>query len=362
MNIIQGDAHKELKKMQAESVDCVVTSPPYYALRDYGMEGQIGMEGSPEAYIDRLLEVFDEVQRVLKKTGTCWVNLGDTYGGSGKGYGDKKQDPKFGAGRSRTIRPSPNVRGKGQEGVERHAEGKSLLQIPSRFAIGMTERGWILRNELIWHKPNAMPQSMKDRFTVDFEKIYFFTKSRKYFFEQQLEALAPSTLPRYGRAVGATKYGEHPETGAGGALNQPRPNIKHTDKSMGTAGGGFVGHSGYFKKDGSPLFNPKGRNMRAVWRISTTSFKGAHFAVFPEKLAERPILAGCPIGGIVLDPFAGSGTTLAVAERLGRKGVGIELNPEYAGMAQHRGTQGQGRGLFEGLGEGVQRTFDKKQL
>lgn len=334
MKIYQGDCLEVLQQFHTASVDCVVTSPPYYALRDYGNPYQIGLEPTHWDYLVHLVAVFDEVKRVLKKDGTLWVNIGDTYGGSGKGYGDLNKDPKFGEGRQRTLKPR-GTRNVGAGGVRRHSEGKSLLQIPARFAIMMTERGWILRNKIIWHKPNAMPQSVKDRFTVDYEEVLFFTKSKKYFFNQQLEPLAESTLPRYKRGVSDNAKYRGAGTAAG-AISEPRPNIKTKDNRMAGGANSMQGHSGYYKKDGTPLFNPDGRNKRSVWAIPTQSFKGAHFATFPEKLVETPIRAGCRKGGVVLDPFMGSGTTLVVAEREGRKGVGIELNAEYIEIARAR--------------------------
>lgn len=333
MKIITGDALDILQAMESESVDCVITSPPYYALRDYGVKGQLGLEPTHWDYLVHLQQVFDEVHRVLKKTGTCWVNLGDTYGGSGKGYGGRT-DPKFGEGRPRTLAPT-NTRNKAAGGLYRNEETKSLLQIPARFAINMTDRKWLLRNKIIWHKPNAMPQSVKDRFTVDFEEILFFTKSKRYYFEQQLEPLASSTLPRYGRGVSAqAKYGKGGT--AAGAISQPRPNIKTKDNRMAGGADSMQGHSGYFKKDGTALFNPAGKNKRTVWSIPTQSYKEAHFATYPEKLVRTMLLAGCPKDGIVLDPFMGSGTTLAVAAQEGREGVGIELNAAYVTMAKKR--------------------------
>lgn len=312
MKIYHGNCLDILEKMPSDSIDCIVTSPPYYALRDYGNPYQIGLEPTHFDYLVHLIAVFDEVKRVLKKEGTCWVNMGDTYGGSGKGYGDLRLDPKFGKGRSRTIAPK-NTRNKMAGGVPRHTEGKSLLQIPSRFAIMMTERGWILRNEIIWQKPNAMPQSVKDRFTVDFEKLFFFTKSKKYHFEQQYEPLAQSTIqdPRTQKENYTRKRKERAYPGA--------------------------------RQQGSGMLKPShknGRNMRSVWNISTKPFKDAHFAVFPEALCRTPILSGCPKGGTVLDPFMGSGTTLHVAQQEGRRGIGIELNEEYIKIARKRiGTQ-----------------------
>lgn len=291
MMILQGDTLTILKTLDDETVDCIVTSPPYYALRDYGLDGQIGLEKSPEDYIWRLIEIFDEIKRVLKKTGTVWVNLGDTYYGGGRNANN--HNPKI---KSKSVRGLVNL---GDTVPGPKGQAKSLAQIPSRFAIAMASRGWILRNEIIWHKPNAMPSSATDRFTVDFEKMFFFTKSRQYYFEQQVE---PYTKPLNRWGGPKTKENDHSK-GEEFAV-QERPDCERRP-------------------------NPNGRNMRCVWDISTTPFAGAHFAVFPEELVRTPILAGCPSGGIVLDPFAGSGTTLVVAEKLKRKGIGIELNPEY---------------------------------
>ncbi len=293
-----GDCSEILKLMPSESVDCVVTSPPYWALRDYGVFGQLGLEQSFQEYIVKLCNIFDEIKRVLKNTGTCWVNLGDTYAGSGKGYGDKNLDPKFGQGRPRNLQPRPtNTRNKAAEGVPINDAGpaKSLLQIPSRFAIEMVNRGWILRNEIIWHKPNCMPASVKDRFTVDFEKIFFFVKHRKYYFEQQQE---PATYTDNRLGLGNIVYKNR----------NTQCNVCVSDK----------------------------RNKRAVWRITTKPYKEAHFATFPPDLCETPIKAGCPEGGVVLDPFAGAGTTGVVAKKLGRNFIGIELNPDYLEMAKRR--------------------------
>jgi len=275
--VLIGNCAEILKTLPSESVDCVVTSPPYWGLRDYktepvewpdGWVGQLGLEPTPQLYIQHLVGIFDEIKRVLKKTGTCWVNLGDTYGGTTK-------------------------------------TAKSLAQIPSRFAIAMTDSGWILRNEIIWHKPNCLPSSVKDRFTVDFEKLFFFVKSKRYYFEQQLEV---ATEP-IGRAV---KLGAK------------------------TLGGDAVLGSPANRPDRKPFINNGRRNKRTVWSITTRPYKGAHFAVFPPELVETPIKAGCPPGGVVLDPFGGSGTTSEVARRLGRASIIIELNPDYLELVKER--------------------------
>jgi site-specific DNA-methyltransferase (adenine-specific) len=189
--IYQGDALEVLKSFPSGSVDCVVTSPPYWALRDYGVEGQLGLEPTFQEYINKLCDIFDEVKRVLKKEGNCWVNLGDTYSGSGNGSGDKTYKD-----RQHIKREKFDLIYKGQKAGKTELPDKCLIQIPSRFAIEMCDRGWVLRNEIVWHKPNCMPASVKDRFTVDFEKIFFFVKSKKYYFEQQLEPVSEISLKR----------------------------------------------------------------------------------------------------------------------------------------------------------------------
>lgn len=257
--ILQGDALQLLKAMPDDSIDCCVTSPPYYGLRDYGAEGQLGQESNLQDFVMALCDVFDEVRRVLKPDGTCWVNVGDTY------------------------------------------LNKMLLQIPSRFAIEMASRGWILRNTIIWHKPNAMPQPVKDRFNVDFENLFFFVKNKKYYFHQQLEPAVQAGRIRSDRFGG----------------------VKHN--------GSTTMHS-----DGAVFTGSDTRTKRAVWSINTRPYKAAHFAVYPEELVETPILAGCPPGGTVIDPFLGSGTTAVVAKRLGRGYIGLELNPEYVRIARER--------------------------
>jgi site-specific DNA-methyltransferase (adenine-specific) len=266
LNIIYtGDALKVLQTLPDNSIDCCITSPPYWGLRDYGVAGQLGQEDTPDTYIHALLDVFREVRRVLMPTGTCCVNLGDTY-----------------------------------------AE-KSLSMIPYRFAWQMVEEGWVLRNMIIWHKPNQMPCGAKDRFTVDFEPVFLFVKEAKYYFCRQLE---PYTVPLK-RWTGDNLVARGQGTWADG-----------------------TGQKVYRNRNMRP--NPAGRNMRTVWSINTKPFKGAHFAAYPEKLVERLLLAGCPPGGVVLDPFMGAGTTAVVAQRLERSYVGIELNPEYVRIADER--------------------------
>jgi len=323
--VICGDCLEIMRGMEDNSVDCCITSPPYWALRDYGVEGQLGLEPTFQEYITRLCDIFDEVKRVLKKEGTCWVNMGDTYGGTGigqeKSMGSKAKQT---AGQYEDAKQARNIKNLSTKGKY----DKCLLQIPSRFAIEMCNRGWILRNEIIWHKPNCMPSSAKDRFTVDFEKIFFFTKSKKYWFETQYEKhltqeSRPDGIVREREYGYDTKYPEirqkrkidktakfFIDKGSGGNINLPQPASK------------------------------QGRNKRCVWEIPTKPYSEAHFATYPPALIETPIKAGCPKGGIVLDPFFGSGTSGLVAKNLNRNYIGIELNKDYLKIAERRLSQG----------------------
>jgi site-specific DNA-methyltransferase (adenine-specific) len=286
--IIQGPALSVLKTLPDKSIDMCLTSPPYWRLRDYKIKGQLGLESTFQEYINKLCNIFDEVKRVLKKEGTCWVNLGDTYGGSSGGY-----------------HPHPNELRANKHQVARKSIGfdKHLLQIPGRFSIEMCNRGWILRNEIIWHKPNSMPVSANDRFTVDFEKMFFFTKNKKYYFEQQLEK---AKMNRWG-----------------GNKFQLKSDYKYKNKAA-------------VRIRNRKNMMPEKRNKRCVWTINTEPYSDAHFAVYPEELCQTPIIAGCPKDGVVIDPFSGSGTTALVALKLGRKFIGIELNPEYIKIAKKR--------------------------
>mgnify|MGYP001238718886 CR=1 FL=1 len=296
--IICGDCLEVLKQIPDESVNCCITSPPYWALRDYEVEGQLGLEPTFDEYLNNLIIIFDEVRRVLRRDGTCWVVIGDTYGGSFQGTGGTYElSKKQKSNRGSHSKKDKNIRFKTQ------GPDKCLLQIPARFAIMMIDRGWLIRNEIIWRKPNVMPSSVKDRFTIDYEKVYFFTKNKKYWFEQQFEEYAESSKSR---------------------MKYPR----YTDNSKGASRQYAVVNKDYKVN--------YGRNKRCVWDISTKPFKGPHYATFPPDLIEPMIKAGCPDGGIVLDPFLGSGTTALVAKQLGRDFIGIELNSEYCKMAEER--------------------------
>ena len=300
--ILQGDAFTQLKTLEAESIDLVVTSPPYYGLRDYGVEGQTGLEKTPQEYINNLMNVFNECKRVLKRSGSLWVNIGDSYGGTGDKNGYR--DPKYKEGRNGQDRY-----------ITKGFMNKSLIGIPERFVIAMTDSGgWIRRNTIIWQKPNCMPSSAKDRFTVDFEYFYFFTKSKKYYFETQYE---PHKNPQ----------------------DDIRRLLKNKSYTNNKVNNRYFGTSQLnCKKTKEELEEQlsKGRIKRTVWSITTQPLKEAHFATFPEKLIETPIRACCSENGIVLDPYCGSGTTLIAAKMLNRKYIGIDINKEYIEIANNR--------------------------
>lgn len=278
--IICADAVEGLRSLPDSSISMCVTSPPYYGLRDYGSDQQIGTEETPAAYIERLVAVFREVRRVLREDGTLWVNIADCYAGSGKAVWDG-------------IKP------------------KDMIGIPWMLAFALRADGWYLRSDIIWNKINCLPESVRDRPTKSYEHIFLLSKSPRYFFDADAikEPITEESRKRYqrGRSEGS-KYG-----------------VFSGDQS--------INGSDY----GERMRGQKLRNKRDIWHISTNSYRmDGHFAMFPEKLVEPCILAGSQEGGIVLDPFFGSGTTGAVAKRLGRRFIGIDLNPDYCRMAQQR--------------------------
>ena len=358
--ILQGDCLEILQTLESESVDCVITSPPYWQLRDYNIDGQLGLEPTFVEYISKLVTVFDEVKRILKKEGTCWINMGDAYNNNPSNMGiPNTGQPKRLSETKRQSRIQPKI------GI------KSLLMIPSRFAIAMIDSGWILRNDIIWHKPNCMPESVKDRFTTDYEHLFFFVKQKKYYFKQMFEDMI--CVKERG---GGIKY----------------VNIGHTGLSE-------------WQKDSN------GRNKRTVWTIPTQPSSEEHYASYPDKLVQIPIEAGCPdqickkcgnarermyegtsksafnirvrdvkenrikhtdriasqyeidnyqegathVGegridkgltdcgcnagwnkGTVLDPFCGTATTCYVAKEMGRNYIGIDLKKEYCDISEKR--------------------------
>jgi len=305
-----GDCLDVLRTMHDESVHCCVTSPPYFGLRDYGVDGQIGLEPNPEAFVSRLVEVFREVLRVLRKDGTLWLNLGDSYASGGSGGSSPKSTLQGYTGnhvRQAVMNRSP---------VVRHGAAKQLLGIPWRVAFALQADGWYLRQDIIWHKPNPMPESVKDRCTKAHEYLFLLSKSERYHFDAGAIKEPASTAPhRRGGVAGLAA--------CAGPMSRP------------TSDGVQCGQ--YAPEEQNRLWGADGtRNRRSVWTVGTRPYKGAHFATFPPKLIEPCILAGCPAGGVVLDPFFGAGTTGMVAMQHGRGYVGIELNPEYVEIAQQR--------------------------
>ncbi len=302
--ILCGDALIELKKIPTESIDCCITSPPYYGLRDYGIEGQIGLEPTLKEYLDRMFLITAELKRVLKKEGTLFWNHGDCYGGSGTGQKPNHKG-KFTSGQFASMTTDKIFEFKNNSTLMDKCLSFQNYRLVMRM---IDEQEWILRNVIIWHKPNCMPSSIKDRFTVDYEPVFFFSKSKKYWFETQYEP-HKSTAEQYNKAAQNVK--------------------KYKSEGYKIATGDNIRG---FKNEQNPL----GRNKRCVWSIATKPFKEAHFATFPEDLIVPMVLAGCKKGGIVLDPFIGSGTTGLVAKKLGRNFLGIEINPAYVKIANDR--------------------------
>ena len=347
LEIKQGDCLEVLKTLQSESINCCITSPPYWGLRDYGtgewiggdsacshkrdskqseltqtghrnLEGavgdgiykdkckrcgaerkdrQIGLEITPESYVKKMVDVFREVRRVLRNDGTLWLNLGDSYSGSGKG-------------------PAGNLGGDERHLEEKHTkiipEGlkqKDLVGIPWRVAFALQADGWYLRQDIIWHKPNPMPESVTDRCTKAHEYIFLMSKNPNYYFDNK--AISENAISKQGK--GATGRGQQGYAVASGKGISPQQD-----------------HSGWMGGDGNT------RNKRSVWSVNVKPYKEAHFATFPKELIEPCVLAGCPKDGTILDPFGGSGTTAEVAIENGRNALLIELNPEYIELAKTR--------------------------
>jgi DNA modification methylase len=303
-----GDALAMLRELPDESVQCCVTSPPYWGLRDYGVAGQLGLEPTPDEFVANITAVFAEVRRVLRADGTLWLNLGDSYVGSGKASGrtwadgnipnmSKKQSTNVGS----LIGRMPDPVG---------LKPKDLCGIPWRVAFALQADGWYLRSDIIWSKPNPMVESVMDRPTKSHEYVFLMSKSARYYYDadaiKEPSVDASASAKRYESTFGSRKAAALKESGFGD-----------------TQVIGLRNFDGY-------------RNRRTVWEIATQSYSGAHFATYPEALVAPCILAGSRAGDVVIDPFMGSGTTGAVAYRNGRRFIGIELNPEYIDLAKRR--------------------------
>lgn len=300
-----------LRLMPDQSVNTCVTSPPYFGLRDYGHEGQIGLEETPDAFVARLVEVFREVRRVLRDDGTLWLNLGDSYASSPRG--NKPGDISTS---SLTNPKRQDLVGRGRVDMSK-ASGlahKQLIGIPWRVAFALQADGWYLRQDIIWHKPNPMPESVTDRCTKAHEYIFLLSKGPRYYFDADAIKEPSVQDPKvFGRGGATASRGQQGYAAAsGGEQNRAQRD-----------------NSGGYGTDGK-------RNRRSVWTVTTKPYKGAHFATFPPDLIEPCILAGAPPGGVVFDPFMGSGTTAAVAAKHGRLGMGCELNPEYVELIRQR--------------------------
>ena len=370
--VLVGDVREQLAMMPAASVQCVVTSPPYWGLRDYGHAGQIGLEATPDAFVAALVAVFREVRRVLKDGGVCWLNLGDSYAGN-RGNTDDK--PGFdnkarngGAGLAIGHRKMTVSRRRDDAPIPRSdyivtgLKPKDLVGIPWRVAFALQADGWYLRADVIWSKPNPMPESVTDRPTKAHEYVFLLTKRERYYYDADAiaERVAPSQVGRE-RAdlIGGTSHVERGQHSQGSVYKTGRKNEQSGDrrkvgfndrwdakeyegKMSGQdpqdAGRRMLANAKAARDGGAPHDNPFGttRNSRSVWTITTQPYPDAHFATFPEALPERCIKAGSRIGDTVLDPFCGSGTTGQVAIQLGRSFIGIELNPEYAELARNR--------------------------
>ncbi|MGG9998693.1 DNA-methyltransferase [Pseudovibrio ascidiaceicola] len=304
-----GDVLDRLREMPDNSVDCVVTSPPYWGLRDYGVEGQLGLEPTLKEHLDKMVEVFEEIRRVLKPEGTCWINYGDCYATTPAGH---KADAD---GRVRRKNDDRTFTQKPFSTIQGTLKPKDLCMLPNRLAIALQDAGWWVRSEIIWAKPNPMPETARDRPAVAHEKIWLLTKSARYFYDKE-----------------AVK-----QPVSGGTKSRGKKRKPPIDQ----AGQGHQNWCSYMREDDDA--QQTHRNLRnyepapvSVWEMGTRPFPGAHFATFPPELAQRCIEAGCPRGGVVLDPFGGAGTTGLVALRHGRRAILIELNPEYAAIAQER--------------------------
>lgn len=327
--LLRGDVRETLRELPDGSVQTCVTSPPYWGLRDYGHAGQIGLERTPEAYVAELVSVFREVRRVLKNDGTVWMNLGDSYA--------RMQEDNVPQTKNLVVQP-PSMRGRVKNAG---LKPKDLVGVPWRVAFALQADGWYLRSDIIWSKPNPMPESVTDRPTKAHEYIFLLVKSQRYFYDAEAIAEALQTDPK------ENYPGRAQIIGRGGLLSlEQSPSGAAQQRSSGgfpprkKTGGNFSRQTMESQLGYGAMSLERGdydtRNARTVWTITTQPYPDAHFATFPEELPERCIKAGSRIGDTVLDPFAGSGTTGRVALRLGREFIGCELNPEYVELARKR--------------------------
>lgn len=299
--ILNGDSIEMMRTLDDNSVNTCVTSPPYFGLRDYGHDGQIGLEETPEKYIEALVNVFREVKRVLRKDGTLWLNIGDSYAS----YRDGKATPDTTRGESTgTLVPKGSASNRmASTFLGSNIKHKDLIGIPWRLAFALQSDGWYLRQDIIWNKPNPMPESVQDRCTKSHEYIFLLTKSPNYYYDIESIKEPAHTTDNTNRDRDSTKLNNCP---------------------------------GRTKMGGLKTNHYTTKNKRSVWTVNTKSYSGAHFATFPTELITPCVLAGCPKDGVVLDPFGGSGTTAFVANENGRNAILCEINPEYVELSKER--------------------------
>lgn len=330
--ILEGDIRDQLQNIEPASIQTVITSPPYWGLRDYGVVGQLGLEPTPEEYVVNLVEVFRGVKRVLRDDGTVWLNLGDSYANSAATSGGCSPKSTLGGGGGKYRDGSKNeamFNNSSLRKIDHGLKPKDLVGIPWLVAFGLRADGWYLRSDIIWHKPNPMPESVTDRPTKSHEYIFLLSKSRKYYYDAE-------------------------------AVREP---IKESNKGFISArartAAGALGGENQHNMERRGYAEIKGANKRSVWTVSTQPYPGAHFATFPPKLIEPCILAGSKQGDTVLDPFAGSGTTLWVAEQNGRDSVGIELNSEYIEIIKQRMDNMQVNLFMQGVQQCATKNYPK---
>ncbi len=353
--IHNGDSLELLRQMPDQYVHCIVTSPPYYALRDYNCDGQIGLEKTPYEFIVKLVDVFRECKRVLRDDGTLWVNIGDSYGSSGgdifTGFNERYDGTGIGGMKQAEIGKSAIAAGEVKK--KTGLPPKNLLGIPWRLAFALQADGWILRQDIIWSKPNPMPESVTDRCTKSHEYIFLLSKSQRYFYDAEAikQPIQDASVQRLMQDIENQEGSDRVPGKTNGKMkavlhkNMQRTDKLHsfhasrkgfgTDNTAAINGSGVKGHSGNFNADGQLIGNGMA-NKRSVWTVTTMPYAEAHFATFPEKLILDCIKAGCPEDGTVLDPFMGAGTTALVARKLHRNYIGCELNPTYIKIAEKR--------------------------
>ncbi len=345
LTIITGDCRTALRELPDESVNCCVTSPPYWGLRNYGHPDQIGQEATPEEYVESLRAVFAEVRRVLRKDGTCWLNLGDSFFGSWGNYSGQNR----GNGKKREIANGsqvPNHAYDGEETMRPPTAGKhptlkpkDLCMIPARVALALQADSWWLRSDIIWAKQNCMPESVTDRPTRSHEYLFLLTKSPRYYYDH--EAIKEPCIYDIEKRIGQPNV----ENQTGGAKDPKNGNRSHrkvlqnlkakADKQRGHSRRHDGFNDRWDKMEKSEQCTGM-RNKRDVWTVAPANYTEAHFATYPPALITPCILAGCPVGGVVVDPFGGSGTTAMVALELGRRAIIVELNPEYTKLIEKR--------------------------